>query len=58
MVITHTGQGNSCGSKHLEFSEKILDELGKNNIRADIDEENFPLQKKLEKQNLNGSISF
>jgi threonyl-tRNA synthetase len=34
-------------SKHLEFSEKILDELGKNNIRADIDERELSVAKKI-----------
>jgi threonyl-tRNA synthetase len=34
-------------SKHLEFSEKILDELDKNNIRADIDERELSVAKKI-----------
>jgi threonyl-tRNA synthetase len=34
-------------SKHLEFSEKILDELGRNNIRADIDDRELSVAKKI-----------
>ena len=34
-------------SKHLEFSEKILDELNKNNIRADIDDRELSVSKKI-----------
>jgi len=34
-------------SKHLEFSEKILDELNKNNIRADIDDRELSVAKKI-----------
>jgi threonyl-tRNA synthetase len=34
-------------SKHLELSEKILDELGKNNIRADIDDRELSVAKKI-----------
>jgi threonyl-tRNA synthetase len=34
-------------SKHLEFGEKILDELGKNNIRADIDDRELSVAKKI-----------
>lgn len=34
-------------SKHLEFSEKILDELDKNNIRADIDDRELSVAKKI-----------
>jgi threonyl-tRNA synthetase len=34
-------------SKHLEFSEKILDELNKNNIRADIDDRELSVGKKI-----------
>lgn len=34
-------------SKHLEFSEKILDELGKNNIRVDIDDRELSVAKKI-----------
>ncbi|MFN2434439.1 MAG: threonine--tRNA ligase [Nitrososphaeraceae archaeon] len=34
-------------SKHLEFSEKILDELSKNNIRADIDDRELSVAKKI-----------
>jgi threonyl-tRNA synthetase len=34
-------------SKHLEFSEIILDELNKNNIRADIDDREFSVAKKI-----------
>lgn len=34
-------------SKHLEFSEKISDELGKNNIRADIDDRELSVAKKI-----------
>lgn len=37
----------SVASKHLEFSEKILDELGKNNIRADIDDRELSVAKKI-----------
>jgi threonyl-tRNA synthetase len=34
-------------SKHLEFGEKILDELNKNNIRADIDDRELSVSKKI-----------
>ena len=34
-------------SKHTEFSEKILDELNKNNIRADIDDRELSVGKKI-----------
>jgi threonyl-tRNA synthetase len=34
-------------SKHLEFSEIILHELNKNNIRADIDDREFSVAKKI-----------
>jgi threonyl-tRNA synthetase len=34
-------------SKHLEFGEKILDELNKNNIRADIDDRELSVAKKI-----------
>ena len=34
-------------SKHLEFSEKILDELGKKNIRTDIDDRELSVAKKI-----------
>ena len=34
-------------SKHLEFSEIILDELNKNNIRADVDDREFSVAKKI-----------
>ena len=34
-------------SKHLEFSEIILDELNKNNIRVDIDDREFSVAKKI-----------
>ena len=34
-------------SRHTEFSEKILDELNKNNIRADIDDRELSVAKKI-----------
>ena len=34
-------------SKHLEFGEKILDELNKNNIRTDIDDRELSVSKKI-----------
>jgi threonyl-tRNA synthetase len=34
-------------SKHTEFGEKILDELNKNNIRADIDDRELSVGKKI-----------
>lgn len=34
-------------SKHLEFSQKILDELDMNNIRADIDDRELSVAKKI-----------
>jgi threonyl-tRNA synthetase len=34
-------------SKHLEFSEKILDQLNNNNIRADIDDRELSVAKKI-----------
>jgi threonyl-tRNA synthetase len=34
-------------SKHTEFSEKILDELNKNSIRADIDDRELSVGKKI-----------
>jgi threonyl-tRNA synthetase len=34
-------------SKHLEFSEKILDQLNNNSIRADIDERELSVAKKI-----------
>jgi len=34
-------------SKHLEFGKKILDELNKNNIRADIDDRELSVAKKI-----------
>jgi threonyl-tRNA synthetase len=34
-------------SKHLEFGEKILEELDKNNIRADIDDRELSVAKKI-----------
>ena len=34
-------------SKHTEFSEKILDELNKNNIRSDIDDRELSVGKKI-----------
>ena len=37
-------------SKHLEFSEKILDELNKNNIRADIDDRDLSVAKKIREE--------
>jgi threonyl-tRNA synthetase len=46
--LTHTQvRVIPVASKHLEFSEKILDELGKNNIRADIDERELSVAKKI-----------
>ena len=34
-------------SKHTEFSEKVFDELNKNNIRADIDDRELSVAKKI-----------
>jgi threonyl-tRNA synthetase len=34
-------------SKHIEFGEKILDEVNKNNIRADIDDRELSVGKKI-----------
>ena len=34
-------------SKHTEFGEKVLDELNKNNIRADIDDRELSVAKKI-----------
>jgi threonyl-tRNA synthetase len=34
-------------SKHAEFGEKVLDELNKNNIRADIDDRELSVAKKI-----------
>ncbi|HYY86122.1 MAG TPA: His/Gly/Thr/Pro-type tRNA ligase C-terminal domain-containing protein, partial [Nitrososphaeraceae archaeon] len=33
--------------KHTEFGEKVLDELNKNNIRADIDDRELSVAKKI-----------